>query len=655
MKFRPKLNLGDYITNEELINIFKCGNSGGMRRSLRTKSLVLISDHTTNTYKNAYKNRDGIWEFQGMGLTGDQDLNYRYNQTLLKSNEEDISIYLFIKLESNMYRYEGQHIVIDYPKSHFSEIENRKIVIYKLFHVHQKENITDFLISFKKSQLINLGILNSSNLYLSSKNVDGLIKLMREKNKEILFGQDGWFISKDGFYYNSHSKEKWGNVFDVSLEEKGIFINQNKYINPYFKNSLVQHSSKNKENLNEDGNATFLISILEFTVENKNYKLELSKHNSSENVNDLFYSSVIIGKNGIGKSLVLSTIEKIFLDLHSLSNSGEAKETRNIDFEISYICNFREFTITRKKTVFEFYEVQKHGKRFSVGLNDLALPESLISCAFSIQDKFSGTKSLKISSDYYQYLGIRNNGSRNINRMLANNIKSAILSNVDFLRNFKIITDFLEFEPEVKLQYKLKKINIDKIYDEDFLIKKINKNRLKNNKNIYFQDIIRFYEKIERKVNDDNTFNFLNHSVEIHLNCHSAETYTFQYEDFELLNAQIELGLFEEPQLMVKKNREWVSINQVSSGEFQVLSTMINILCKVKDNSLIIIDEPETSLHPNWQIKYMSMLSLIFKNYSNCHFIIATHSHFFVSDLEVQKTCLIQIKKKMTNICILKS
>jgi 5-methylcytosine-specific restriction protein A len=41
---------GDILTNKELMDYFKISNSGGMRRSKLTNSLVLISDHTKSLY-----------------------------------------------------------------------------------------------------------------------------------------------------------------------------------------------------------------------------------------------------------------------------------------------------------------------------------------------------------------------------------------------------------------------------------------------------------------------------------------------------------------------------------------------------------------------------------------------------------------------------
>ena len=58
-----------------------------------------------------------------------------------------------------------------------------------------------------------------------------------------------------------------------------------------------------------------------------------------------------------------------------------------------------------------------------------------------------------------------------------------------------------------------------------------------------------------------------------------------------------------------------------------------------------MIDEPETSSHPNWQINYIGWLKKIFKAYSDCHFIIATHSHFVLTDLQPESSDIIALER----------
>lgn len=56
MRFVPDLDYGDIISNNEIVEIFKCGNMGGMRRSHKTNTLVLICDHTKSLYEDKWRN-----------------------------------------------------------------------------------------------------------------------------------------------------------------------------------------------------------------------------------------------------------------------------------------------------------------------------------------------------------------------------------------------------------------------------------------------------------------------------------------------------------------------------------------------------------------------------------------------------------------------
>lgn len=44
--FNPGLEIGQILKNSEIVETFKCGNMGGMRRSKTTNTLVIVSDYT---------------------------------------------------------------------------------------------------------------------------------------------------------------------------------------------------------------------------------------------------------------------------------------------------------------------------------------------------------------------------------------------------------------------------------------------------------------------------------------------------------------------------------------------------------------------------------------------------------------------------------
>jgi predicted ATP-binding protein involved in virulence len=86
--------------------------------------------------------------------------------------------------------------------------------------------------------------------------------------------------------------------------------------------------------------------------------------------------------------------------------------------------------------------------------------------------------------------------------------------------------------------------------------------------------------------------------------------------------------------------------DQSSSGESSLLCQMVSIMSDIEPGSLILIDEPENSAHPNWQMSYMGWIKKIFQQYYNCHFVISTHSHFILTDLESSTSDIVALEKK---------
>lgn len=101
------------LSNQELMATFKVSNSGGMRRSLQTNSLVLIHNIHASTsdsiYHDEWKIENGkhILHYTGMGQSGDQSLDFAQNKTLSESKVNQIDIYLFSNHGPNQYQYEG--------------------------------------------------------------------------------------------------------------------------------------------------------------------------------------------------------------------------------------------------------------------------------------------------------------------------------------------------------------------------------------------------------------------------------------------------------------------------------------------------------------------------------------------------------------------
>lgn len=94
MKFNPGLEIGQILKNDDIVNIFKCGNMGGMRRSKATNTLVIVSDYTKGLYHDKWIG--GVLHYTGMGKLGDQDIlsGHRMQHWLKVVIMELIFIYL---------------------------------------------------------------------------------------------------------------------------------------------------------------------------------------------------------------------------------------------------------------------------------------------------------------------------------------------------------------------------------------------------------------------------------------------------------------------------------------------------------------------------------------------------------------------------------
>jgi len=113
----PKI--GEELSNDELVEIFKCGPQGGMRRSLKTNTLVLTSKHIDNVYDDRWIG--SVFHYTGMGLEGDQSLTYAQNKTLAQSETNGVGVHLFEVFTKNQYSYMGR---VELAKNPYEETQN---------------------------------------------------------------------------------------------------------------------------------------------------------------------------------------------------------------------------------------------------------------------------------------------------------------------------------------------------------------------------------------------------------------------------------------------------------------------------------------------------------------------------------------------------
>jgi len=74
-----------------------------------------------------------------------------------------------------------------------------------------------------------------------------------------------------------------------------------------------------------------------------------------------------------------------------------------------------------------------------------------------------------------------------------------------------------------------------------------------------------------------------------------------------------------------------IPADELSSGEQHELVLFYELLFKVKENTLILIDEPELSLHVAWQLQLLKDLQEV-STLTHFDALIATHSPEIIDD-----------------------
>ena len=119
---------------------------------------------------------------------------------------------------------------------------------------------------------------------------------------------------------------------------------------------------------------------------------------------------------------------------------------------------------------------------------------------------------------------------------------------------------------------------------------------------------------------------------------------------FEILELDVKLSEISKDEnsmpIFTDSSGKKFGINELSSGEKQLFLRTLAIKMLEPENSIIMIDEPELSLHPKWQQKIVDVYRKIGRNNQ---IILATHSPHILGSVEKENIILL-IKNRDGNI-----
>lgn len=399
------------------------------------------------------------------------------------------------------------------------------------------------------------------------------------------------------------------------------------------------------------------------------------------------YFSVLIGPNGTGKSHVLKEILHLLRNFYFITQNEKPKPI-NYFFKLKFLNNDIEYTFTNfwesveksePKTNLSIYDYiyrlldGNTGEEYEIRNSKDILPKSIVASSVLLTDKFIvpvASKDKKIAESFpmYKYLGVKNRPQQASTNAYIKRVVDFIVAQNDswfFKEGLNKITEYLELDNSIDIVYNT--INTISFWHKD-----VTPNVFHN----YFESIEKQYENKETippfKLNyyksliknDKSIFdricNFISYKEEqgqlqktrtsikkIAYDIIDKDSHVSLKDDYEYLNHLLKLGFLRSPGVFLKKKGA-IKLEETSSGEFHLFSSLIGFMATMESNSLLLIDEPEISLHPNWQMKYIDVLSKIFSGdlFKTSQIIIATHSHFLISDLPGEESNIIGLKKE---------
>lgn len=382
------------------------------------------------------------------------------------------------------------------------------------------------------------------------------------------------------------------------------------------------------------------------------------------NKTDAIYTTGIIGPNGTGKSHLMSAIATVFSEIRKARDSE--KTNRRFSFTVDYDYLGDSYSVSNIKRVGErrFIELGWHNEEIlyatkngtDISLDDIFLPERVIASTMTVTDKFVAK-----TDSFYRYKGIRNErsasmtGTRTIIRKTVESLMDCMSSKSAFQEELRILLKNLGLEEHLHVSYGMR-------YKDLFLRPGITANGIRD---IFDNWKDRFpgrqnppwgFNNYERTLKDDDealegAAMFLSEKASGRNGEASIASYDLMQNAWEFqrdaaaLRTLTQLDLVSFPSINVVKRGSAYGLADSSSGETHLLCQFIGIMADIRPGSLILIDEPENSSHPDWQMNYVGWLREIFKDYRDCHFIIATHSPLILANMKASESTIVRLRR----------
>ena len=375
--------------------------------------------------------------------------------------------------------------------------------------------------------------------------------------------------------------------------------------------------------------------------------------------------TIITGPNGFGKSTILDCIYQLYEKEEGIPYFF------NLDFEeaIFLISNEKQLKITKKAESL----VINDKTNYSINLKDIKKyieNASLFNRYYNkkFDKKFSDIKNMDEVFNYESFIELYSRKGlikKNNIKFVKNALKefSKELGKVFYIREQRLVSEEFDSFDESRLKDEIKelprkfKLLLDENsseyssksneLDSSYPIRLFNNKEAITSQDEFNQKIQLMTEKFQKlnkydlsRIQDLSNLEFKEEfakALKIYFDDFDEkyqiyENFINQLELFtEIINDKLnfkDIAISREKGIFIKDTDftgKQISLSQLSSGEKQEIILFYKLIFETPENTLLLIDEPEISLHIAWQKKFMDDLYKIIK-FKKLNVIVATHS-----------------------------
>jgi predicted ATPase len=394
--------------------------------------------------------------------------------------------------------------------------------------------------------------------------------------------------------------------FESGIEHQNSFLSQEDYGVLKSKDAFIASLLRNQQ-IKRDKENGFINSIVGeiYDLKDCNFDISYKLNQVDYLLNFNFYNQVLsnpinimIGKNGVGKTKSLEILVNYLLNPNPNTNDLIAEYNIDVPNHPNFInnlivCSYNPFEkiplITKDISIEYNYfgprrtKLKKDGIPFEIlgsitNDDEIKLLQYIFGSEFQQSDEHTAIEELK-----------------------------ALFTNIDNHKIKEIIDKSGLFESNYVVDYK----NYEELTKESFfnICKKDKEKSLYSTANKLYL----FYINLQKYLDFAYIIGIkrLSDGVVIPI-----ETYEDVYNN--------NLHTLNDTKLVVLDSDK-NEIEHLSSGQKTFLQFIINIFSMIRPNSLIILDEPENTLHPTFEVDFIDLLKKVLNAY-NSFAIIATHS-----------------------------